>query len=33
MDGSNEGLCLSSEALAMLGERGLALGLDMYGPD
>ena len=33
MGGSNEGLSLSPRTLANLGQRGIELGLDIYGPD
>jgi Domain of unknown function (DUF4279) len=34
LGGSNEGITLSPESLAALGERGIELGLDIYsGPD
>jgi hypothetical protein len=29
---TNEGLALSADSLAALGERGIELGLDIYGP-
>ena len=32
MERSNEGLMLSARALQALGERGLELDLDIYGP-
>jgi hypothetical protein len=31
MEGTNEGLQISPETLHALGERGISLGLDMYG--
>jgi Domain of unknown function (DUF4279) len=31
MQKENEGLSISPESLAMLGERGIALALDIYG--
>lgn len=33
MEVFNEGLEVSSDCLAMLGERGVKLGLDIYGSD
>jgi uncharacterized protein YjbJ (UPF0337 family) len=33
MNVSNEGLSISAESLKALGERGIELGLDIYGPD
>jgi len=33
MEGANEGLGISPEMLRALGERGILLGLDIYGPD
>ncbi|MCG7932908.1 MAG: DUF4279 domain-containing protein [Candidatus Thiodiazotropha lotti] len=33
MNVSNEGLSISVESLKALGERGIELGLDIYGPD
>ena len=30
LDGSNEGLTLSAQSLAALGERGIEMGLDIY---
>jgi hypothetical protein len=32
MDQSNEGLAISASTLAMLGERGMKLQFDIYGP-
>lgn len=32
MDESNEGVSLSTETLQALGQRGIELGLDIYGP-
>ncbi len=31
MEGSNEGMEISAESLKMLGDRGIVLGLDIYG--
>jgi len=31
MEGTNEGLQITPETLHALGERGISLGLDMYG--
>jgi hypothetical protein len=33
MGSSNDGLSLSAQALLSLGQRGIALGLDIYDPD
>lgn len=33
MKDSNEGLSISAESLKALGARGIALSLDIYGPD
>jgi hypothetical protein len=33
MDGSNEGLSVSPTSLQSLGQRGIELALDIYGPD
>jgi Domain of unknown function (DUF4279) len=33
LKGGNEGLGISPEMLRALGERGILLGLDIYGPD
>ncbi|WKE65378.1 DUF4279 domain-containing protein [Gallaecimonas kandeliae] len=33
MKHSNEGLSVSAESMKALGERGIELGLDLYGPD
>ena len=33
MEKENEGLCISPESLASLGERGIELGLDIYAGD
>lgn len=33
MGGTNEGVTISAATLRALGERGIALGLDIYGPD
>lgn len=33
MDRSNEGLDIAASTLARLGERGIKLGLDIYGPE
>jgi hypothetical protein len=32
MDSGNEGLTISADSLAALGERGIELALDVYGP-
>ena len=32
MSGSNEGMEISPSSLKLLGERGIKLGLDIYGP-
>jgi hypothetical protein len=32
MKGGNEGLTISSETLKMLADRGIEIGLDVYGP-
>jgi hypothetical protein len=33
MGSSNEGVLVSSKTLLSLGQRGIDLGLDIYGPD
>ena len=33
LEESNEEINVSPQMLLMLGERGIALGLDIYGPD
>jgi hypothetical protein len=33
LQGSNEGIEISPENLFLLGERGIMLGLDIYGGD
>lgn len=33
MGGTNEGVTVSATTLKALGERGIELGLDIYGPD
>lgn len=33
MGGSNEGVVVSPQTLVALGERGIELGLDIYGPE
>jgi ribosomal protein L19 len=33
MEGSNEGVSISSATLASVGERGIEIGLDIYAPD
>ena len=33
MSGGNEGLSISPTALLSLGQRGILLGLDVYGPE
>jgi hypothetical protein len=32
MDGGNEGLTISPASLVALGQRGIELALDVYGP-
>ena len=33
MGGTNEGVTISATTLKALGERGIELALDIYGPD